>query len=105
MTQAGMILGTAAYMAPEQARGKPVDERADIWAFGAVLFEMLAGASPFSGGETVSDALVSVIAREPDWATLPKETPPHIRRLLMRCLQQGFQVAPARYRRSAHRTR
>ena len=87
-TQSGMILGTAAYMAPEQARGKPVDKRADIWAFGAVLFEMLAGASPFSGGETVSDALASIIAREPDWASLPKETPLHVHRLLARCLQK-----------------
>jgi serine/threonine-protein kinase len=92
MTQAGMILGTAAYMAPEQARGKPVDKRADIWAFGAVLFEMLAGSSPFSGGETVSDALASVIAREPEWATLPKETPPHIRRLLERCLRKDSKL-------------
>jgi len=88
MTQAGMILGTVAYMAPEQARGKNVDKRADIWAFGAVLFEMVAGTSPFSGGETVSDALASVIAREPDWAALPKDTPPHIRRLLERCLHK-----------------
>jgi serine/threonine-protein kinase len=88
MTQAGMILGTVAYMAPEQARGKAVDKRADIWAFGIVLFEMLAGTSPFSGGETVSDALASVIAREPDWAALPKNTPPHIRRLLGRCLRK-----------------
>jgi serine/threonine-protein kinase len=88
MTQAGMILGTVAYMAPEQARGKNVDKRADIWAFGAVLFEMVAGTSPFSGGETVSDALASVIAREPDWAALPKNTPPHIRHLLERCLHK-----------------
>ena len=88
MTQAGMILGTAAYMAPEQARGKLVDKRADIWAFGAVLFEMLAGKSPFSGGETISDALASIIAREPDWAALPPNTPLHIHRLLARCLRK-----------------
>jgi serine/threonine-protein kinase len=88
MTQTGMILGTASYMAPEQARGKVVDKRADIWAFGAVLFEMLAGKSPFSGGETISDTLASVIAREPDWAALPKNTPLHIHRLLARCLRK-----------------
>jgi hypothetical protein len=92
MTQSGMILGTAAYMAPEQARGKPVDKRADIWAFGAVLYEMLVGASPFSGGETVSDALASIIAREPDWATLPTNTPPNIRRLLQRCLHKDSRL-------------
>lgn len=79
-------------MAPEQARGKAVDKRADIWAFGAVLYEMLVGASPFSGGETVSDALASIIAREPDWATLPKDTPPHIRRLLARCLHKDSRL-------------
>ena len=88
MTQAGIILGTAAYMAPEQARGKAVDKRADIWAFGAVLFEMLSGKSPFSGGETISDALASIIAREPDWTALPKNTPLHLHRLLARCLRK-----------------
>ena len=66
MTQAGMILGTAAYMAPEQARGKTVDERADIWAFGVVLFEMLTGTRAFRG-EDVTDTIVSVISEEPDW--------------------------------------
>ena len=86
MTEAGMILGTAAYMAPEQARGKPVDRRADIWAFGVILYEMLAGASLFGGGETVSDSLAAVITKEPDWKALPADTPPRIRRLLERCL-------------------
>jgi len=87
MTQAGMILGTAAYMAPEQARGKPVDKRADIWAFGVVLFELLTGGMLY-GGETVSDSMAAVITREPDWTALPAGTPPHIRRLLARCLRK-----------------
>jgi serine/threonine protein kinase len=65
-TRAGMILGTAAYMSPEQARGKPVDKRADIWAFGVVLFEMLTG-KPLFEGETVSDTLAHVLTKEPDW--------------------------------------
>ena len=66
MTQAGMILGTAAYMSPEQARGKPVDKRADIWAFGVVLYEMLTGRQLFAG-ETVSDTIAEVLKREFDW--------------------------------------
>jgi len=88
MTQAGMILGTAAYMSPEQARGKPLDKRADIWAFGVVLWEMLTGAPPFGIAETVSDALANVIKSDPDWSALPPDTPPHIRRLLERCLRK-----------------
>jgi Tol biopolymer transport system component len=87
MTEAGMIMGTAAYMSPEQARGKPVDKRADIWAFGVVLYEMLTGRRLF-GGETVSDSLAAVLAKEPDWSALPKDTPAHIRRLLERCLRK-----------------
>ncbi|HLY60905.1 MAG TPA: protein kinase [Terriglobia bacterium] len=86
-TQAGMILGTAAYMSPEQAKGKKVDRRADIWAFGCVLFEMLAGKKTFEG-ETTSDVLAAVIRAEPEWNALPAETPQAIRRLLMRCLQK-----------------
>ena len=66
-----MILGTAAYMSPEQARGKPVDQRADIWAFGCVLFEMLAGRRPFAGDE-VAEVLANVLAREPEWRALPQ---------------------------------
>jgi serine/threonine protein kinase len=85
MTQSGVILGTAAYMSPEQARGKPVDRRADIWAFGCVLFEMLAGRRPF-GGDEVADVLANVLAREPDWRALPAGTPPSLRRLIVRCL-------------------
>ncbi len=87
MTQAGTIMGTAAYMAPEQARGKRVDNRADIWAMGAILFEMLAGRRLFEG-ETISDVLASVIKVEPDLAALPKDTSPQVHRMLRRCLQR-----------------
>jgi eukaryotic-like serine/threonine-protein kinase len=86
-TAAGLILGTAAYMAPEQARGKTVDKRADIWAFGVVLYEMLTGRALF-GGETVSDVLAGVLARDIDWTPLPGRTPPSVRRLLGRCLER-----------------
>ncbi len=88
MTQAGMILGTAAYMSPEQARGKVVDKRADIWAFGAVLFEMLAGKPPFAG-ETVTDILARVMERDPDWSGLPASTPDNVMRVLRRCLEKN----------------
>jgi eukaryotic-like serine/threonine-protein kinase len=84
-TQAGIILGTAAYMSPEQARGKTVDRRADIWSFGCVLYEMLGGRKPFDG-ETVTDVLASVVKSEPDWDALPAATPPPIRGLIRRCL-------------------
>src|SRR5678815_301883 len=84
-TQAGIILGTAAYMSPEQARGKAVDQRADIWAFGCVLFEMLTGRSPFGSAETVSDSIAAILTREPDWNALPADTPASVRRLLRRC--------------------
>ena len=86
-TTAGMILGTAAYMSPEQARGQPVDKRTDIWAFGCVLFEMLTGTSAFAR-ETVTDTIVAVVGAEPDWKSLPADTPVSIRRLLTRCLQK-----------------
>jgi eukaryotic-like serine/threonine-protein kinase len=86
-TQAGVILGTAAYMSPEQARGSSVDQRADIWSFGVVLFEMLTGGRLFEG-ETVSDTLASVLKTEPAWEALPAATPPPIRRLLRRGLQK-----------------
>lgn len=84
-TQAGMILGTAAYMSPEQAKGQRVDRRADIWAFGCVLYEMLSGRKPFEG-ETISDVLAAVIMKDPDWAALPETTPPAIQKLVRRCL-------------------
>jgi eukaryotic-like serine/threonine-protein kinase len=86
-TQAGIILGTAAYMSPERAKGKAVDRRADIWSFGCVLYEMLTGKMAFHG-ETVSDTLAAVIRDEPDWTKLPPETPAHVRALLQRCLQK-----------------
>jgi serine/threonine protein kinase/Tol biopolymer transport system component len=85
MTSTGVILGTASYMSPEQARGRAVDRRADLWAFGCVLFEMLAGTRAFPG-EDVSETLATVIKGEPDWRTLPASTPTSIRRLLRRCL-------------------
>ena len=84
-TQMGVILGTAAYMSPEQARGKVVDRRADIWAFGCVLFEMVTGRRVFEGDE-VTDVLARLIEREPDWSALPANTAPEMRRLLARCL-------------------
>ncbi len=87
MTEAGMIMGTAAYMSPEQARGKTVDRRADIWAFGVVLFEMLTGTRLFVG-ETVSDTLAAVLKTDPDWSLLPTDTPPTVKRLLRRCLEK-----------------
>ena len=86
-TEAGIILGTAAYMAPEQARGKPVDKRADIWAFGVVLFEMLSGRRLFEG-ETISDTLAAVLTKDIDWPHLPPTTPSAIRQLLRRCLER-----------------
>ncbi len=86
-TLAGVLLGTAAYMSPEQAKGKAVDRRADIWAFGCVLYEMLTGKMAFRG-ETVTDTLAAVIREEPDWSQLPAATPVRIRVLLQRCLQK-----------------
>ena len=84
-TRLGVILGTAAYMSPEQAAGKVVDRRADIWSFGAVLFEMLSGKQAFRG-ENASDTLATVMKLDPDWNALPKDTPPSIVKLIRRCL-------------------
>jgi sugar lactone lactonase YvrE len=84
---AGLIVGTACYMSPEQARGLPVDRRTDLWAFGCVLFEMLSGAKAFDGA-TVTDVLAAVVTGEPDWSKLPAATPPAVRRLLRRCLEK-----------------
>ena len=84
-TQAGIILGTAAYMSPEQAKGKAADRRADIWAFGVVLYEMLTGRMMFSG-ETASETMAQVLLKEPDWDALPANDPPRLRDLLSRCL-------------------
>ncbi len=87
MTEAGIILGTAAYMSPEQARGQRVDKRTDIWAFGVVVLEMLTGQRMF-GGDTVSDAIAAVLTQEPDWSTLPAATPPRVTDLIRRCLRK-----------------
>jgi len=86
-TQTGMILGTAAYMSPEQAAGKNVDKRSDLWSFGTVLMEMLTGRQLFRG-ETMAHVLAAVLKEEPDWTTLPTDTPAPIRRLLRRCLEK-----------------
>ena len=85
----GVIVGTAAYMSPEQAKGKAVDKRTDIWAFGCVLFEMLTGKRVFAG-EDVSDFVVAVMTKEPDWTVLPAATPPRIVELLRRCLKKDL---------------
>ncbi len=86
-TALGVILGTAVYMAPEQARGRAVDRRADIWAFGNVLYELLTGRRAFDG-EDVADILVKILERDPDWSALPASTPPDLQRLLGRCLMK-----------------
>jgi serine/threonine-protein kinase len=86
-TRPGVILGTAEFMSPEQARGKEVDKRTDIWAFGCILFEMFSGRRVFTG-ETVSDILAAILTKEPEWSRLPAGTPPRIRELLVRCLQK-----------------
>lgn len=87
MTQAGVIMGTAAYMSPEQARGKTVDKHTDIWAFGCVLYELLTGRRAFEG-ETVTDVLSAVVRAEPDWTRIPAATPASVKTLLQRCLQK-----------------
>ena len=84
-TQVGVVMGTAAYMSPEQARGLSVDKRTDIWAFGCVLYEMVTGRVTFAG-DTASDSIAKILGREPDWSALPAGTPAPIRRLLLRCL-------------------
>jgi TolB-like protein/Tfp pilus assembly protein PilF len=89
-TAEGLILGTPAYMSPEQTRGHAVDKRADIWAFGCVLYEMLTGRRAFEG-DTISDTFVSILEREPDWAALPADTPASIHTLLQRCLRKDPQ--------------
>jgi eukaryotic-like serine/threonine-protein kinase len=87
LTRAGIILGTAAYMSPEQARGRAVDKRADVWAFGCVVYELLSGVSPFAG-DTTTDALAAVLGRDPDWSRLPSDTPPVLRTLLKSALEK-----------------
>jgi serine/threonine-protein kinase len=88
MTEPGVILGTAAYMSPEQARGRPADRRADVWALGCILYECLAGKRAFEG-DTISDTLAQVLKGEPDWAALPAATPGTVSALLRRCLQKN----------------
>jgi serine/threonine-protein kinase len=87
LTKSGTILGTAGYMSPEQARGKDVDKRTDIWSFGCVLFECLTGRRPFEG-ETISDTIAKILERDPDWTAVPASTPPRIRELLRQCLER-----------------
>ncbi len=90
MTQMGVILGTAAYMAPEQARGKRIDQRTDLWAFGCVLYEMLSGQKPFHGeDDSVATVLARILEREPDYTALPAATPASIRRVIRRCLEKN----------------
>jgi serine/threonine-protein kinase len=86
-THAGVIAGTVGYMSPEQARGKVVDKRTDIWAFGCVLFEMLSGRTAFDGA-TVTDTIAAILERDPDWSALPAATPRAVRRLIQRCLEK-----------------
>src|SRR5262245_36469601 len=86
-TRDGVVLGTAAYMSPEQARGQFVDKRTDIWAFGCVLYEMLTGRMAFKG-DTVSDTIAAILRAEPEWDALPPATPAHVRLLLERCLEK-----------------
>jgi Tol biopolymer transport system component len=88
-TQAGIIVGTAAYMSPEQARGQAIDKRTDIWAFGCVLYEMLTGRTAF-GRETTTDTLAAILEREPDWSLVPADTPIALRRVLVRALQKDL---------------
>ena len=95
-TQVGVVMGTAGYMSPEQARGQPVDARTDIWAFGCVLYEMLTGRRTFDG-QTMSDTIARILEREPDWAALPRTTPPRVRDLLKRCLTKDPVRAAGRF--------
>jgi serine/threonine-protein kinase len=90
-SMAGLLVGTLAYMSPEQARGQPVDRRTDIWSFGCVLYECLSGRPPFAG-QTASDVIAGILEREPDWAALPARTPPRLRELLRRCLRKDAEV-------------
>ena len=109
MSAAGMILGTAAYMSPEQARGRPVDKRTDVWAFGAVLYEMLTARRAFAGDD-VAETIASVMKTTPDWAALPPEVPPHVVTLIQRCLDKDrnsriSDTAVARFLLSDHAQR
>jgi serine/threonine-protein kinase len=92
-TEAGVILGTAAYMSPEQARGRPVDRRSDVWSFGCLLFECLSGRPAFAG-ETVSDLVARILEREPDWSALPPATPARLREIVRRCMRKPADERP-----------
>jgi eukaryotic-like serine/threonine-protein kinase len=92
-TAAGVILGTAAYMSPEQARGRPVDRRSDVWSFGCVLFECFAGTPAFAG-ETTSDLIARILERDPEWSALPADAPPRVREILRRCLRRDADARP-----------
>src|SRR5262249_26056966 len=87
MTRMGVILGTAAYMSPEQPRGRATDKRSDVWAFGCVLYEMLTGTRAFDG-EDATEVVAAIVRGEPDWSALPADVPDHIRLLLRRCLEK-----------------
>ena len=107
-TGMGVILGTAAYMSPEQARGRVVDKRTDVWAFGAVLYEMLTGARAFDG-EDVTEMMASVVKSTPNWAAIPADVPPHVITLIQRCLEKDRNarigdIAVARFLLSDHAT-
>ena len=97
-------MGTAPYMSPEQARGKLVDKRSDIWSFGCVLYEMLAGKRAFDG-RTVSDTMASILKEEPDWTALPETTSAIIQLLLRQCLEKDADRRLPRHRRCAYRYR
>jgi serine/threonine protein kinase len=100
-TQMGMIIGTAAYMSPEQARGRAVDKRTDVWAFGCVLFEMLSGRKTFDG-EDATEIISSVVKSEPDWNALPASVPPHVRTIITRCLVKDRKTNPRSLGRALH---
>ena len=104
MTGVGVILGTAAYMSPEQAKGRPADKRSDIWAFGCVLYEMLTGRRAFEGDD-VADTLAEVIKGTPDWARLPSALPENVRTLVQRCLEKDRRQRLAMFRRSSSYSR
>ena len=103
-THDGVILGTGAYMSPEQARGQAVDKRTDVWAFGCVLYEMLTGRRAFSG-DTISDTIAAILDREPDWTALPPALPPEVQRLVRRCLQKDPTPPDPRHRGCPRRDR
>ena len=101
MTLAGTVLGTPAYMSPEQTHGRKVDKRADVWAFGCVLYEMLTGKRAFAA-EDVPGTIAAVLRGEPDWSLLPAEVPSAVQMALRRCLEKERGAQVARHRRLAH---